>query len=204
MADWVVGFVESGGYWAIALLMFLENVVPPIPSEIIMPLGGFTAKRGDLVVWLVWLAGTVGSVAGQVPLYYLGRLAGADRLRGWAGRYGKWLGVKPGDIDKSQSWFDRHGGKAVLLCRFVPGVRSLISIPAGMARMNLLAFLAWSTIGMGGWAAALTAAGWFLGSQWDRVGDYLGPAGYVVFGILAVAAVAFVIWRKRQGDTRSG
>lgn len=204
MTDWVINFVETGNYWAIALLMFLENVVPPIPSEVIMPLGGFTAKQGSLNVWLVWLAGTVGSVVGQLPLYYAGRVVGEDRLKRWAGGWAGWLGLKPSDIDTSKGWFDRHGGKTVLLCRFVPGVRSFISIPAGMAKMNVPVFLLYSAIGMGIWAATLTAAGWLLGDQWNRVRNYLGPAAYVVFGIVAVTIIGFVIYRKTRDTENAG
>lgn len=198
MTEWVTNLVEAGGYWAIALLMFLENIIPPIPSEVIMPLGGFVAERGELNVVFVWLAGTLGSVLGQIPLYYVGRFTGRRRLKRWAGRWGKWIGVRPSDIDRSEGWFKKHGGMAVLLCRLVPGVRSLISIPAGTAKMNLALFLLYSTIGMAVWAALLTAAGYFLGSQWDRVSNYLGPVTYIVLGIVAVAIVAFVIYRKSR------
>ena len=141
MAEWIKSFMESLGYLGIGLLMFLENIFPPIPSELIMPLAGFTAAQGRLSFWGAVAAGIVGSVLGQLPLYYLGRLAGEEQLKRWADRYGKWLTVSHEEIERAKGWFDHHGGKAVFLCRLIPGIRSLISIPAGMAKMHLLAFL---------------------------------------------------------------
>ena len=196
MVDWVTHLVQSAGYWGIALLMFLENVFPPIPSEVIMPLGGFVAGRGDLSFWGVLLAGTVGSVAGQLPFYYLGYAVGEGRVKRLADKYGKWLTVSGDDVAKSVGWFDRHGGKAVLLCRFVPGVRTLISLPAGIQKMNLAKFLAYSTLGMGAWAGVLAYLGRLLGANYGRVADYVGPASYVVFGLIAAALIAWVVYRK--------
>ena len=195
MVDWVVNVVETAGYWGVALLMFLENVFPPIPSEAIMPLAGFVSRRGELSFWLVVAAGTVGSVVGQLPLYYLGYYFKRERLRKLADRYGRWLTVSGESIDHAAGWFDRHGGVAVLFCRFVPGVRSLISIPAGMARMNLGLFLLYSALGMGAWALGLAAAGYFLGSQWDRVETYMGPVTYVVLGAIALL---LIVWFARR------
>ena len=206
MAEWVIRAVESLGYLGVAGLMFLENVFPPIPSEVIMPLAGFASRRGTLWFWGVVVAGTVGSVLGQLPLYYLGYYFKRERLRKLADKHGRWLTVDAGSIDKSAAWFDRHGGGAVLLCRFVPGVRSFISIPAGMARMNLGAFLLYSTIGMGVWTLALAAAGYALGSQWDRVSDYLGPVSTAVVVGVAVLAIGWYAYRvvtRRKARTHA-
>jgi membrane protein DedA with SNARE-associated domain len=123
--------METLGYAGVAFLMFLENVFPPIPSELIMPLAGFSAARGEMTLWGVIVAGSVGSVLGQYPLYYLGRAVGPERLHRWADRHGKWLTVSGKDIEKAREWLNRRGPIAVLLCRLVPGVRSLISIPRG-------------------------------------------------------------------------
>ncbi len=199
MADWITSVMTSLGYWGIAALMFLENVFPPIPSELIMPLAGFSAGRGEVTLWGVILAGTVGSVLGQLPLYYLGRAVGGERLERWADRWGRWVMVSSQDIRNAQSWLDHHQGKAVLLCRLVPGVRSLISIPAGVAKMNLGLFLLYSALGMGVWAAALAVAGMALGSQYDQVTRLMGPASWVVWGMIAVAVVCFILWRKWGG-----
>ena len=198
MVEWVTHVVESAGYWGIGLLMFLENIFPPIPSEAIMPLGGFASGRGDLSFLGVVIAGTLGSILGQLPIYYLGYALGQERLERWVDRYGKWFAVSGADVATAAGWFDRHGGRAVFLGRFIPAVRTLISLPAGVRRMNLGKFLLYSTVGMGVWAAALAYLGRLLGSNWTRIGDFVGPAGYVVLGLIAAAAVGFVVWRKAK------
>src|SRR5688500_6903492 len=137
MTQWVTSAVDSFGAWGVLVLMFLENVFPPIPSELIMPLAGFQASRGSMTFWGVVAAGTAGSVLGALPLYYLGRVVGRERLRQWVERHGHWLALSPKDLDSADGWFARHCGAAVFLCRLVPGVRSLISIPAGLHCMPL-------------------------------------------------------------------
>lgn len=196
MVKWIKHIMDGLGYPGIALLMFLENVFPPIPSELIMPLAGFTTIDGELSFFGVVAAGTVGSVAGALPLYYLGKLVGQERLIAWADRYGRWLAVSGRDIVRTRDWFDRHGGKTVLICRLVPGVRSLISIPAGITRMPLVPFLLYTTIGAALWAALLAFAGRLLGENYGRVNTLLGPVTYVVIGGLVVAGVVWVVRRK--------
>lgn len=197
MLDWIQRTMEALGYPGIVLLMFVENVFPPLPSELIMPLAGFTASRGELSFVGVVLAGMAGSVLGALPLYSLGRGMGEERLKSWADRHGKWLAVSGDDIGKAKGWFDRHGGKAVLFCRLVPGVRSLISLPAGFAEMRLATFLLYSALGTGLWAALLAYLGRLLGENYGRVERYLGPAAYVVLGSLAVAGIGWV-WKRKQ------
>src|SRR4028119_1799709 len=123
MFEWITNLMNSLGYFAVVVLMFLENMFPPIPSELIMPLAGYTVTKGKLTFVGVVLAGTLGSVLGALPLYYLGQFIGEERLKTWADQHGKWLTVSREDIEQSRSWFDRHGSKAVFLCRLVPGVR---------------------------------------------------------------------------------
>ena len=186
------------GYPGVALLMFLENVFPPIPSELIMPLAGFTAGRGDLsFVWVV-VAGSLGSLLGQLPLYYLGRLVGEEKLVRWAERYGKWLAVSGNDVRRADDWFDKHGTKAVFFARLVPGLRSLISIPAGISEMPMPKFLLYSAVGTTLWVVILTALGGLLGQNYDLVDTYLGPVAFVVVGGLAVFAVFWIVRRRRQ------
>src|SRR5687767_4658381 len=132
MLEWITEFMNSMGYFAIVFLMFLENVFPPIPSEVIMPMAGFTATQGKLSFIGVVIAGTLGSVLGALPLYFVGKTIGEDRLKSWAHSHGKWLTVSRDDIDKAKEWFEKHGAIAVLIGRLVPGVRSLISLPAGI------------------------------------------------------------------------
>lgn len=198
MLKWVTGVMEAMGYGGIVFLMVLENVFPPIPSEVIMPLAGFTAARGELTFLGVVLAGTAGSVLGALPLYYLGRSVGERRVRAWAERYGKWLTISGEEIDRSRDWFDRHGGKAVFFCRLVPGIRSLISIPAGIAHMPMLPFLLYTTLGTGIWATALAYAGYLLGENYHRVEEYIGPVSYVAFAALAVAAIVWIVRRRMR------
>jgi membrane protein DedA with SNARE-associated domain len=203
MKEWIVSLIETTGYWGIALLMFLENVFPPIPSELIMPLGGFTASQGKMTLPMVILAGTIGSVIGQLPLYYLGHCLGKQRLMRLADRYGKWLAVSAQDIHNSSSWFARHGSKAVLIGRLVPGVRSFISIPAGICGMNLPKFLLYSALGMGAWAGVLAYLGHLLGENYERVEKYMGPITYVVLGVIVIGAIAFIVKRKRAQKTHA-
>jgi membrane protein DedA with SNARE-associated domain len=184
MATWVIHTISATSYWGIVCLMIVENVCPPIPSEVIMPLAGFMAVQGRLAFLGVLLAGTLGSVLGAVPLYYLGRRIGDERLKNFADRHGRWLTVSRDDLDHAQQWFDRHGGMAVLLCRLVPGVRSLISIPAGLEGMPLAPFLLCTTMGAGLWTALLASAGYGLGANFRQVEAYLDPASYVVLAVL--------------------
>lgn len=197
MLSWIQNTMTTLGYPGIVFLMFLENVFPPIPSELIMPFAGFTASQGQLAFYGVVLAGWLGSLIGQLPLYYLGRLANEDRLKGWADRYGRWLGVSSRDIGKADDWFDRHGPKAVFLGRLVPGVRSLISVPAGMSEMKLAPFLLYSALGTGLWSLLLAWLGLMLGQRYDLVETYLGPVSYVVFAGLFVVALVWLVRRAR-------
>ena len=200
MFGWIQHTMTTLGYPGVALLMFLENVFPPIPSELIMPLAGFTAGRGDLSFVGVVVAGALGSLLGQLPLYYLGRWASEDKLVAWAERYGKWLTLSGQDIKKADDWFDRHGHKAVFLARLVPGLRSLISIPAGMSEMPLTTFWLYSALGTTLWALLLAALGGLLGENYTLVDTYLGPVSLVVLGGLLVFAVFWIVRRRRRAQ----
>ena len=201
MVEWIKSSMESLGYAGIVFLMFLENVFPPIPSELIMPLGGFSSLEGELTYVGVVAAGTAGSVLGALPLYYLGRLLGEERLKQLADRYGKWLTVSSKEIDRADTWFDTHGHKAVFFCRLVPGVRSLISIPAGVSGMHLAPFLIYSTLGSAIWTAFLAYLGRLLGENYELVDRYIGPLSYVVLGILLLAFGAWIWHRRRSSST---
>lgn len=200
MQNWIQSLMNYPG---IAFLMFLENVFPPIPSELVMPLAGFQAARESVTLFGVILAGMLGSVVGQLPLYYLGKVVGEERLSAWADKHGAWLTLSGDDIHKSKAWFDKHGTKAVIFARLIPGVRSLISIPAGMAKMNLFQFLLYSAIGTGTWAAALAFLGYKLGDRYELVSKYIGPVTYVILGGIALYIVFNVIKRKREGTNKS-
>ena len=201
MANWVMRMIQAGGLAGIALLTFIENVFPPIPSELIMPLAGYMVSQGQFSFAGVVIAGTIGSILGALPLYYLGRKMGEERLKELADRHGRWLTVSRGEVERAKSWFDRHGGAAVFFCRLVPGIRSLISLPAGIDRMNLGAFLAWTAAGSAIWTALLAWLGYFLGGRFKVVEEYLDPAANVVFG----GIVVWYLWRviRHRGEKGS-
>jgi len=190
--------VESGGYLAIAALMFAENVFPPIPSELIMPLAGFAAARGDLNLFLAIAAGAAGSLAGAFFWYGVGHWLGSERLKHWAQRHGRWLTLTPRDVDTSCRWFNRHSGKAVFIGRLVPAVRTLISVPAGIAGMSLGRFTLYSTLGTLLWTAFLATLGYLLGDQYRQVSHWVNPVSNVVIAVLVLGYLYRVAtFRKR-------
>lgn len=194
-----VDIVSQGGYLGVFLLMLAENVFPPIPSELIMPLAGFVSARGDLNIVLVILAGTAGSVAGALPWYYAGALFGRDRLKRMANRYGRWLTVSSVDIDVASLWFARHGAAAVFFGRLIPAIRTLISVPAGIVNMPLLPFLAYSTIGSLIWTALLAVTGYLLQSQYELVEQYMDPISKgVLIAVIAIYVYRFIRFKPQQ------
>ena len=202
VASWILGFLERGGYIALALLTFVESVFPPIPSELILPLAGYLARQDELALWGVVLAAGAGAVLGALPIYYMGRKLGRDGLRDWAERRGRWVAVSPDEIERAHDWFDRHGGSAVLLGRVMPGVRSLISLPAGTAGMPLPKFLVHTAIGSLAWSAILAAAGYALGAGYEMVDKVLDPITWAVLGIILVMYVRRVIKGTGGGKGR--
>ena len=199
MFDSITGFVVRSGYVGVFLLMLAENVVPPIPSELIMPLAGFTAARGQLSLIPVILAGTAGSLLGAVLWYIVGKRLGLERLKHLAARHGRWLTLSPDDVDRADDWFRRHGARAVFFGRLIPTVRTLISVPAGIAGMPLRSFLAWSTLGTGLWTALLAGAGYLLQSQYQRVSDYLNPVSTVIV-VLIIGWYLYRVVTFRTGE----
>jgi len=191
VAEWIIGFIQSHGLAAVALLMFLENVFPPLPSELIMPFAGFAAARGDMNVVLVAIAGAAGSVAGAALWYWIGRHFGVDRLRVWTEKHGSVLAMSPQDVDRAKNWFERRGTFAVFLGRLVPAVRTLISVPAGMLAMRLPKFLLWSAAGSLLWSALLAGAGYLLEDRFDQATGLLDTATKVIVAVL----VAVYLWR---------
>lgn len=197
--DWLATFaidvIDALGYPGVAFLIFLENLFPPIPSEAILPLAGFLAGQGRMLLLLVIVAATLGAVAGALVLYGLGAWFGDRRIRWLVNRYGRWLAMTEDDLDLANGWFDRHGGKAVLLCRLLPIVRSLISIPAGLRRMPMSVFVLYTAIGAGLWNSVLVIAGWWLGENWEEVGDYVSYLEYPVI-IAVVLAIAWYVLKR--------
>jgi membrane protein DedA with SNARE-associated domain len=203
VGDWIFRIVDALGAVGVGLLILLENIIPPIPSEVILPLAGFRARTGTLNLLAVWPAATAGSVLGALLLYGLGAWLGHDRLRSLAGR--RWfVFASQKDIDRGDELFDRHGGKVVLLARCVPFLRSVVSIPAGISGMPLLRFTVLTAIGSGVWNAAFLWLGWILGENWNTVEQWLGPVSYVVIGLLVVGLVVLAIRRRRSGQPTVG
>jgi membrane protein DedA with SNARE-associated domain len=196
MATWVTDTIYSLGYAGIVVLMVLENVFPPIPSEVIMPLAGFMVSQGKFSLIGTIAAGTAGSVLGALPFYYIGRWINEERLKALADRYGRWLTVSGNDIERSKAWFDKHGRTAILLGRLVPTVRSLISIPAGIARMNLAMFLTYTSVGTALWTALLAFLGYYLGSNFGRVGEYVDRISWLVIAAIVLIYIVRVIRHK--------
>jgi membrane protein DedA with SNARE-associated domain len=203
MVEWITNTIESLGYVGIALLMFLENLFPPIPSELIMPLAGFTVHRGDANMQLIptIVAGVGGTVLGALPWYYLGQFISEHRLEQLADRYGKWIAISANDIRKANRWFERHGPKAVFFGRLVPGVRTLISLPAGINEMAFFAFILYSTAGTIIWVTLLTYAGYVLGENYGLVEKYLGPISKIVLVSLVLWFIIWIVWKqsRKQG-----
>lgn len=202
----VIDIIEQFGYTGIALLIALETIFPPLPSELILPLGGFTASRGDLTLWGVILAATTGSVVGALVLYGVGYWFGQERLLWLVDRYGRYVLLKQSDIDKANHLFERYSTRAVLIGRLIPVVRSLISIPAGLTRMPLPAFVLYTAIGSAAWNSILIGSGYILGNQWEKVEQYVGYFQYlVILGVLAL--VGWFVWsrmRARGNQTPGG
>ncbi len=193
MLDWITNIITSFGYLGIGLLMFLENVFPPIPSELIMPLAGFTATQGKLSLQFVILAGTLGSVLGAFPWYYVGKLVGEKRLRLWIDKYGKWLTLSGADIDRSKRWLNKYGKATVFFGRLVPGIRTFISVPAGLDNMPLIPFLLYSFAGSLIWTALLSYAGFVLGNNFQQVEKYIGPiSGIIIAAIIIYLIISFI------------
>jgi membrane protein DedA with SNARE-associated domain len=184
--DFITSWLEKTGYAGVFLLMLAENVFPPLPSEVIMPLAGFNAARGELHIAAVAAVGTAGSLLGALIWYFLGRRIGLERLEGWTQRGGRWVAIYPDELTRATGWFGRHCAKAVLLGRLVPTVRTLISVPAGIARMPFGRFMLCSAIGSALWTSALAAAGYVLEDRYEQVSSYLDPVANGVFGVIAV------------------
>ena len=182
------------GYGAIFAAMFLENLFPPIPSELIMPLGGFYVQQGQLQFLPVVLAGLLGTLLGALPWYGIGRVINEKRLEVWLSRHGRWIGISPAELARSRRWFNRYGTALVFWGRLVPGIRTLISVPAGIELMPFGPFLIWTTAGSLIWTLLLTLAGLGLGEGYSNVELWIDPVSKVVKGALVIAVLAAVVW----------
>ena len=190
MGDWIVRLIEQSGYLGIAFLMFLETLFPPIPSEVIMPIAGMTESRSGLNLVGVIASGTAGAMLGNIVWYLAARALGHDRLEPFVRRYGKWITVSWGDVERAHRWFDRHGFVFVMTGRIIPTIRSLVSVPAGLLDMRFLNFVIASTIGTATWTTFLTMVGVKLKEQFSSIDQIIGP---ISTGVLALLLLVYVV-----------
>jgi membrane protein DedA with SNARE-associated domain len=199
LTGWVAGVIQSLGEVGVGVLVALESIVPPVPSEVVLAIAGYLAGEGQFNVALVALAATVGSVVGALVLYGLGRAIGEDRLKRWLDRVPL---VDLDDLERADRWFDRYGRWAVLIGRVIPVVRSLVSIPAGADRMPLGQFVGLTALGSGVWNAIFVGLGYALGSQWQQIGRYSNWVNIGLYATFAVLIGAWVVKRVRKRRQR--
>ena len=200
LATWVQDVIEQLGYLGVALLVVLENVFPPIPSEIVLPFAGFVAQQGSESVVLMILAATVGSVIGALIMYWIAAIIGDERLHAFTRRFGKWVQIREADLTRAEEWFDRHAMSAVLVGRCVPLIRSVVSIPAGFRRMKLIPYIAYTFLGSLVWNIALVGAGAVLGENWERVEPVVATFQWIVIVVIlaGLARLAYVVVQRRR------
>jgi membrane protein DedA with SNARE-associated domain len=205
MFDWITSVIARFGYLGVGTLTFLENLFPPIPSELVIPLAGFVAAGGGLRLGLVIAVASLGSLAGALVWYAVGRWIGEHRLRRWVARHGKWLTLSAQDVDRAQLWFKRHGAAAVFFGRLMPGLRTFVSLPAGFSSMPLAPFVLYSALGTAMWTAALAYAGVVLQANFTLVGDYINIATNALLAVGGVALLRRYIrcWRGARPEIRT-
>lgn len=206
MQEFVINIMNEFGYLGIAALIAIENIFPPIPSEVILVFGGFMTLTTSMTIAGTILAATIGSIVGAIILYLLGRLLTKEKLyKIINGRIGRILRLKKENIDKSEDWFLKKGESTVLFCRFIPIVRSLISIPAGMTKMKFSTFLIYTIIGSSIWDIVLTILGVFAGNTWESVVTYIGKFSKMVLLILIIATIiSIILFYKKRKEYRYG
>lgn len=202
VSDLMNRLVEVLGYAGLSLVMLIENIVPPIPSEFVLPFAGFQVAEGHMNYVLVLLFTTAGAFAGTTGFYFLGRLLGDARVRWVITRYGRWVLLREADYDEALTFFRRHDSKVVFWARFIPGVRSLISLPAGVAGMSFRRFAVFTLTGTLLWNLVLVTAGVFLGQRWDAVLDVVDRLEGVLWVLLAAFVVGWFVWQRRARARR--
>lgn len=200
MEAWVSDWMSQFGYFGVFLLILLENIFPPIPSEVILTLGGFMTTTTTMTKFGVIIASTLGSVIGAAILYGIGTLLDVERLEKIVGKYGKYLRLTIKDIHKADAWFDKYGVWAVFFGRLVPLVRSLISIPAGMSNMKFGLFLLFTTLGTLIWNTVLVSVGAAVGDNWHEIVGYMDIYSNVAYAIIAIVGIVFLVWYFKKRD----
>ncbi|GAA4467971.1 DedA family protein [Novipirellula rosea] len=191
MDHWIINVLEQLGAIGVGVLMLMENVFPPIPSELVMPWAGYSVSQGEMSFVAAVTAGSIGSFAGALLWYFVARWIGKARLAHWIDGYGAWLTITPADLDRLDDWFESWGAIAVLICRLVPGIRTLISIPADFSEMPMKRFSLYTAIGTVIWTAVLVLIGWWLGDNYEQLA---GPLGWVSTAVI-VGMFGWWVWR---------
>ena len=194
MTDWVQDILGEGSYLILTALLVLENLFPPIPSEIVLPFAGALVAGGGMGYVEAIVAATAGSLIGALILYAVGRYGGRPLIY----RYSRVIWISEAELDRADAWFDRRGPWIVLFGRLIPGVRSIVSIPAGASEMPMGTFIALTTIGSAVWNAALIGAGWALGDRWDEAAAVVDRFQAVVYVAIALSLVALTVWLLRR------
>jgi membrane protein DedA with SNARE-associated domain len=198
MDIWIKEFIEQYGYWGVFLLIALENIFPPIPSEVILTFGGYMTVQTNLTVQGVIASSTVGSVFGAVILYQLGVVLNVNKLEVVVERYGRFLRLTKEDLYRADAWFDKYGIWTVFFCRFIPLIRSLISIPAGMAKMNFWLFISFTTLGTILWNTLLINLGARVGGNWEVIGEKMDQYSNYLYLIFAILLIVIIGWKRKR------
>lgn len=202
MEEIIVEIMNDFGYLGIGFLILVENLFPPIPSELVLTFGGFMTTTSNMSVLGVVIAATIGALLGAIVLYFIGKILNKDRLiKIVESKYGRWLRIKPKDIELADRWFDTKGNKTVFFCRFIPVVRSLISIPAGMSEMPMVKFIVYTFFGSLIWNSVLVSVGAYAGDKRDYILEIINNLSYVVLFVIIIAVIIFVyiFYKKRMG-----
>ena len=195
VAAWIQELIAAIGYPGIVIVMAIENIFPPIPSELVLPFAGALSAKGEMNFWAAVAAGTAGSLIGAIVLYAVGYLAREAGVRSLVARYGKFLFISEKDLDRAAEWFERYGEAIIFFGRLIPLVRSIISVPAGYTRMNPVRFIIYTILGTTLWNLILAYAGRLLGENWEEILAFMETYQYATLAVIAIAVVSFVTWR---------
>ena len=204
VAGWIEELIAAIGYPGIVLVMAIENIFPPIPSEAVLPFAGSLSAKGELDFWWVVAAGTAGSLLGAVVLYGIGYFAREAGVRRLVATYGKYVFISEADLDRGAAWFERYGEAVIFFGRLIPLIRSIVSVPAGYTRMHFGRFVLFTTLGTALWSLVLTYAGRLLGENWEQIKTFIEPYQNVTLVVLILFVVGFIAWRALKWWRRRG